>query len=50
MANYGCKDPKNKLMYFLAGWIMILRHPIKNPRDYARAVEMLAGDIDRIRL
>jgi hypothetical protein len=41
---------KIKLIYTLAGWIMILRHPIRNPRDYARAVDMLQGDIDRIRL
>lgn len=41
---------KIKLIYWLAGWIIIIRHPIKRPIDLARACEMLAGDIDRIRL
>lgn len=39
-----------KFMYWLAGWIAFIRHPIRAPRDYARAAEMLAGDIRRIRL
>lgn len=43
------KTLKTKLTYWLAGWIIMLRHPIKRPIDLARACEMLAGDIDRIR-
>lgn len=39
-----------KLIYWLAGWIAIIRHPIRVPRDYARAAEMLMGDIERTRL
>lgn len=41
---------QKKLTYFLAGWLMILRHPMKRPRDMARAFEMLAGDIRRVEL
>lgn len=40
---------KSKFVYWLAGWIMIIRHPIRSPRDFARAADLLAGDIDRIR-
>lgn len=51
MANYGENNSKNrKFVYWLAGWIAILRHPIRVPRDYARAAEYLAGDIERVRL
>lgn len=50
-ANSGEEPVKyTKLMYWLAGWISIIRHPIRVPRDYARAAELLMGDIDRIRL
>ncbi len=41
---------KLKLTYWLAGWIAILRHPIRVPRDWARAADMLEGDMKRVRL
>lgn len=52
MTNLSQVDSKkpSKFVYWLAGWISIIRHPIKVPRDYARAAEYLMGDIDRIRL
>lgn len=40
---------KGRLYYCLAGWFLIIRHPIKRPIDLARSMELLIGDIERIR-
>jgi hypothetical protein len=43
MANSGQIDFKkpSKFVYWLAGWISIIRHPIRVPRDYARFAQIV---------